>query len=198
MPATWRQSSGMASWSYDLPDAPDDLQRWLPETALAVADLLEGFAVPTELWRTTRSQGDRLPAVPLPAEDATAHLRAALDEHADLIAVRFSLAPLLTLEPGGSPRPWAHGATLLLDLDAHEDGRPYLHIHLSLNLDIYVERTHAEDRDNRVLARENSPRLTAFLQGLQRRLGASLSDVDAISYPEQITADGFRLEDRER
>lgn len=192
MPASWRHRHGLASWSYDLLDAPEDLRRWLRETTVAVAELMDGFAVPIEISPTTEAQGDRLDTVSLPSEDATAGLQAVLAGYHDLIAVRLSLALLLILEPGGPPRPWPHGASLLLDLDEDREGNPYLHIRLSLDVDIYVQRTYAEQRDNHVLAHENGPRLRAFLRGLQRRLGATVSDVAAVSYPEQITADGFR------
>lgn len=192
-PATWRRKGGLASWSYNLTAPPPDRRRWVAETALTVAELLNGFAVPMEAWLTTGARGDLADPVSLPPHAAEAALWEALDRHDDLVAVRFTLALLLTLEPGAAPRPLQDSATLLLELDTDEDGRPYLHIHLSVDVDIYVERTYAEDRDNRVLAHENGPRLTVFLRALQTRLGAAVSDVDAISYPEQITADGFRL-----
>lgn len=192
-PATWRHKGGLASWSYDLTAPPPDRRRWLTETALTVTELLDGFAVPTEAWLTTEAQGDLADPLALPPQAAGTALREALDRYDDLVAVRFTLALLLALEPGDAPHPLPDSATLLLELDADEGGRPYLHIHLAVHVDIYVERTHAEDRDNAVLAHENGPRLTAFLRALQTRLGATVSDVAAISYPEQITADGFRL-----
>jgi hypothetical protein len=190
--ATWRHRGGLAAWSFDLRDAPADGHRWLRDTAVAVAGLLEGFAAPVHAELTTEAAGDIDEPGALPPDDPIAALRAALDAHRDPVAVRLELALLLTLEPGGPVQ--RHGAGfLLVELDHDRDAAPYIHLYLSVDVDIYAEWTYGDERDNRVLARVNGPRLTRFLQRLQHELGAVPADIDASSYPGQLTADGFRL-----
>lgn len=194
MAHTWRRKNNLASWSLNLVDAREELQHWFHDTAVALVDhsLATGFAMPRDMAITTESGGEPDDVVALDPDRPAEHLAVLLAAHRDLEALTLTLALCCRMRTDGEDELLEDGADLFLSFDDGPDGSPLLHILLVLHVDIYAAETWGEERDNRVLAAINGPRLTAFLEGLQSELGATIDDIDAESYGDQAGPRGFR------
>jgi hypothetical protein len=82
------------------------------------------------------------------------------------------------------------------DPDRRGTGRPTLDVWFQLNVDIFSPSTGGANRDNRVLASLNGPRLKSFLHRLRAGLGAELVDVDR-QHGGEIGPDGYLPAPRE-
>jgi hypothetical protein len=192
MTATWRFKNGLARWGMDARERPaGDPRQWFREAAVTAVSLLDGFAVAEHAWLTTEAEGELDEPTLLAPDDPAGALAAALAAHEDIYAVMVSLALLLVTEPSALPQPFPRSARLSVELDSEQGREPFLHLFLSIDTDIYAVTTWAEDRDNRVLAALNGPKLTRFLTALQDRLGAVVTEITAYSYPGQVDATGF-------
>jgi hypothetical protein len=192
MTATWRLKGGLARWSMVAREWPGgDPRAWYRDAAVTAVGLLNDFAVAEHVWLTTEAEGELEERVVLPPADPQGGLAAAFAAHPDTYAAVVTLALLLVTEPSAPAQPFPRSARLAIELEQEEDRAPLLSLFLSIDADIYAPTTWGEQRDNRVLAAANGPRLTRFLRALQDRLGAEVNGIDAISYPGQVDANGF-------
>lgn len=176
---TWRRKSGLASWTFCFSEAADVAP--FRRVLAAVVGALGSFGRPVDASWTSASTGDGAAEQDLGAEPVAALLSVPL---ADPVQVSLTLELVVAL-PDGTTETLPAGADLWLD---REDGETV--VVLSLDVDLYAWRSWGEQRDNAALAALNAPRLAGFLSRLVA-IGAELNDIDAESYPGQVSATGF-------
>lgn len=115
--------------------------------------------------------------------------------HPDVVHVLMGL-DLLCIDADGTTETALadHGLVMISLEEAGDPADPEgwaVYVFFSIDTDIYAARTLAPDPDNRALAAVNGPRLRAFLERLRDELGATLYDLEAGSYRDQVTALGF-------
>lgn len=204
---TWRWDSPLVGWNYRpmvrsdgrlVPLALQDpgVRRvWLCNLVSRLRDLLGDFAHLAEVSVSTRDRGEGACVIEWRDKESLSALLTFLQQaevtlvHAylDLDCVNGDLEPLVI--------PW--GAELKINMWVDETGSLDLtkdapvYLRFLLNADIYAPRSQGDIRDNAILASINGPRLTAFLERIERDVPARLLDMDGESYGGLVGPRGF-------
>src|SRR4051812_13257408 len=204
---TWRWDSPLVGWNYrpmvrsdgrllplDLQD-PDVRRRWLCDLVSRLPDLLGDFAHPTEVRVSARGKGEGACVVDWRNKEGPSTLLAFLQQakttlvhvYLDLDCLNRDLEPLVI--PDGAElviNMWLDEAG---SLDLKSDAPVYLRF--LLNADIYAPRSFGDMPDNAFLAGLNGPRLTAFLERIERDVPAQFLDMDGERYGGLVGPRGF-------
>lgn len=172
---SWRRKGGLVSWSYGIAGT----RLGLRDRLIEVLDALAGFARPRSISITTASSGDDS-AVVAPRAPAIISI---FDELPDVVGVDFGLDLCVCDREGEAIE--ADAALIWLRLSDEADPAGALSLFLSLDVDLYAPVSAKLDSDNRELAALNGPRLTSFLQRLEK-MGWVLQDVDAPYHPPGV------------
>jgi len=136
----------------------------------------------------------------LRTKGALAKLERILRCTSDITDVQFSLTLLVaTLSASGEVEEHEidGGADLGFYIELDESGEldmsldPPIWLTLSLDVDIYAPISWGKLRDNSKLAATGSPRLSEFLQRLERKVPVRLMSIDADDYQGIIDRHGF-------
>ncbi len=184
---TWRFKRACARWTFELVPPPGaDLAAAMAACARGMLAALPGFAVPATAEWTTEAGGEDAVVHARGTQIDEAALAATFREHPDVIQLALDLDLLVLAPDGVTEAVLEEGARLHLE---REDGK--LALWLDLHVDLYARRTRGDQRENDPLARQNAPRLAAFLARLPALTGARFHGVDAASYGDQVSARGF-------
>lgn len=192
MKQTWRRRSGLATWTFSVPARPGESSQACLRRSLQVAlGALEGFARVQHATVSTRA----LREVGVVHDGATP-LASALTEILDgadpVSEVALCLDLRVALAVDGAEQ-WLPGdGWLTFERDEHSaDGS--IALRLTLDVDIYAERTLGASTENSALARRHAPRLAGFLRTVRATLKAHLDALDADGYAGQAGPDGFSI-----
>jgi hypothetical protein len=120
----------------------------------------------------------------------------ALEELSDIEEIEIDLDLICTPPSGEGSVRLPGGGTIWLSLEEEPDDRESpIRLLFVLDVDIYAPLSWGVERDNRLLAGLNSPRLVAFLRRLNAHLRGALMDIDAPRYRGQNAAGGFAPEE---
>jgi hypothetical protein len=212
-PKTWLyDSGGIVSWNYRpmarsdgrlIPlnlEAPDVRRDWLCGLIRRVPALLGDFAIPAEVDVTNHDSGESACVVDLRTKDGPSLLMDFLEKERKVRRVEMAL-DLTCLGEDLEPFLIRWGAEfwvriLLTDsgtLNATADAPVYLRIRLMA--DIYSPVTQADMDDNTFLARLNGPRLTHFLERIERDVPAQFLEMAGAHYNGMVGPRGFTAPD---
>jgi len=109
----------------------------------------------------------------------------------DLTCLRQDLEPFVI---GSGAEFWVNiDLTDSGTLDTTADAPVYLRV--GLNADIYSPRTQTKVRDNTLLSRLNGPRLTQFLERIERDVPAQFLEMHGAHYNGMVGPRGFTAPD---
>lgn len=204
---TWRfDSGGLVGWNYrpmarsdgrlvrlDLED-PEIRTRWLCDLVSRLPALLAEFAYPTLVSVSTRER-EYACEIDWPDKEGPPALLAFLRQsETTTVHARLNLT---CLDRDVEPMEIAWGADFLVNirltdsgvLDPMMDAPVYLRF--DLNADIYAPRSFGDLPDNALLAGINGPRLTAFLERIERDVPTQFLDMDGERYGGLVGPRGF-------
>lgn len=211
-PKTWLyDSGGIVAWNYrpmarsdgrliPLNLEPPDVRRdWLCGLIRRLPALLGDFAIPAEVDVNVYGKGDSACVVDWRTKDGPSVLMECLEkEPIGMVEVSLDLTCLgEDLEPfvirwGAECR-----VNILLtesgELKTTADAPVYLRFRLMA--DIYSPRTQTSVQDNTLLARLNGPRLTHFLERIERDVPAQFLEMDGAHYDGMVGPRGFAAPD---
>lgn len=181
-----------ARWTYSLVRATaplaatlaDPLTRatWLSERCRALLDVITGLAQARRVEVITETAGDDAFVTDLGAEAPDALLRflARTPDTTELV-LRLDLS---CVDVAGAAFAIPNGAIVALHVELDAGGQLDLRraspiwMWFELDTDMYAPSAAAPRRDHRALAELNGPRLTAFLQRLEREMPAELLEIE--------------------
>jgi hypothetical protein len=180
-------------------EAPDIRKDWLCGLIRRLPALLGDFATPAKVDVNVHGKGDSACVVDWRTKEGPSILMECLEKEPvgmvdmalDLTCVGEDLEPFVIR---GGALFWVK---ILLtesgDLNTTADAPVYLRV--DLNADIYSPRTQTSVRDNTLLARLNGPRLTQFLERIQRDVPAQFLEMDGAHYNGMVGPRGFTAPD---
>jgi hypothetical protein len=204
---TWRRDTGgLVGWSYrpmarsDGQLIPLDLRewdtrkRWLSDVVGRLPTLLGDFAHMGKVRASSR--GDEDDCV-IDGRDQAGQARLLEFLQQTEPTCVHAYLELTCLDRNLEPFEINLGATLWINMLVDESGSLYLktdapvYIRLDLNADIYAYWSFGDVQDNAFLAAINGPRLTAFLERIERDVPAQFLDMDGESYGGLVGPRGF-------
>jgi len=205
---TWHwDSGGLVGWSYrpmarrDGRLVPLDLERqetrkpWLCELVGRLPALLGDFAYPSRVHVNAQGKGDDACVIDWQDEGGRSTLLTFLQR--ELAKEVLCYLNLTCLDRDLEPLEITHGAAFWINLWVDESGSLDLasdapvYLRLELNADIYAPWSFGDVQDNALLASLNGPRLTSFLERLERDVPAQLLGMDGERYSGLVGPRGF-------
>lgn len=179
----------------DLQDG-DTRRRWLCDLVSRLPVLLGDFAHIDMVRVSARGKGEDACVVNWRDKEGPTTLLAFLQQ-AETVRVVAHLN-LSCLDKDLEPMKIVHGAELWINMRIDESGSLYLqsdapvYIRFDLNADIYAPQTFGDMPANSLLAGLNGPRLTSFLERIERDVPAQFLGMDGESYGGLVGPQGFQ------
>jgi hypothetical protein len=193
---TWRCQDNLASWSYHVPlHDGEDLGHGFQRCVADIIDNLGGFAEVRDMSISTKSDGEDAVVLDDASKVREFDLRG-FSARETIVQLMISLDLLVVTEPNGGEQLLNDAARLWLE-PADSDNQSTLNaidVTLSIDIDIYSPITWGDDRNNRVLAEINGPRLRRFLEFVRDQLRGTPVRRDSEDYAESADETGFRID----
>jgi hypothetical protein len=177
-------------------EAEDVRSSWLVGFLTRFPALLGDFAYAAKTDVTAWQMGEDACVIDWRTKDGQAALLDFVRSNPRIYDVHTDLT-LTCLDQGLEPIEIVRGAEFYVSFLLTESGalnttrEDPAYLRLALNADIYAPRSHGEIRDNTRLAALNGPRLTGFLQRIERDVPAQLLELDDEGYRGMIGPHGF-------
>lgn len=206
----WRWDGGgvLVGWNYepmarsdgglvrlDL-EAPDIRRAWLRGLLARLPALLGDFAYPTEANVAVQRMGEDACLIDWRTKDGPAELLDFVGKTDGVHYVHAGLT-LTCLDRNLEPFEIARGAGLFVNFALTESGalntamEEPVYLRVVLRADPYAPISRGPVENNRALAAINGPRLTAFLERIERDVPARLIEIDEAVYRGAVGPRGF-------
>lgn len=178
-------------------ESPETRRRWLCELVGRLPALLGDFAYPTRVHVNAQDKGDDACVIDWKDKDGPSTLLTFLQQ--ELAREVLCHLNLTCLDRGLEPMEITHGAALWINMWVDESGSLDLtndapvYLRLELNADIYAPWSFGDVQDNALLAAINGPKLTAFLERVERDVPAQLLGMDGERYGGLVGPRGFKV-----
>lgn len=191
---TWCHDNGLACWKYQIETT--GASRWSGVLLTALPDLLQGFAHAAAVEVSTCSHGEEAFVGDLRAPEGQRSLTKFVEANQDIedIDIDLNLALVIPQEGEFEIR---YGANLTVEFEKENASRmgaaasQMVTVTLWLNVDVYAPLSWGLERDNRVLAKANAPRLRGVLERLEQLVGRGPCTIEAPDYPRMVDRYGF-------
>lgn len=204
----WNRGGVLVGWSYrpmarsdgglirlNL-EAPELRRAWLRGLLAHLQALLGDFAYATESWVAAKGLGEDACEIDWRSKDGPPAILDFVGK-TDGVGYVYADLTLTCLDETLEPLEIRGGGGFYVNFILTEDGalntaeEDPVYLRVVLNADPYAPISRGPVKDNRVLAAINGPRLTAFLDRIERDVPAQLMEIDEEKYRGAVGPRGF-------